>query len=45
MTDKIYFHTKILTKDVCKSCQRRFIITKTKYEKLVEKFNLRYGTK
>lgn len=49
MNPKIYYYTKsecieAFWKDMCKSCkQRKTITTKTKHEKLVEKFNQRYG--
>lgn len=45
MTEKVNFYTKdIFSRDVCKSCKKRDVsVTKTKYEKSVEKFNQRYG--
>ena len=44
----IFFYTKsdyieAFRKDMCKSCKQKNKITKTTYEKLVEKFNQRYG--
>jgi len=44
MRDKIYLHMNVFAKDMCNSCQKReFRITKTEFDKLVEKFNRRYG--
>ena len=45
MIDKLYYlHTNVFVKDRCKQCQnRRVLTTKTQYEKLVDKFNKRYG--
>lgn len=49
MNPKIFSYIKVecieaFWKDMCKSCkQRKIKTTKTKYEKLVEKFNQRYG--
>ncbi len=44
MTNKIYLYINVFSKDMCKSCQKKEVrTTKTEFDKLVEKFNRRYG--